>query len=66
MEKRSLYKTAIATIGCALFPAGEIVSVEWKGPNDNGTHWYLIAAAGSGPLPYPVLYPEHHLTSFVL
>jgi hypothetical protein len=61
-----LYKTAQARIGCALFPAGRIVAVQFSHVADNGSTWYTINKTELGPLPYPVAYPSHHLTNFTL
>lgn len=65
-EKAKLYKTAIATIGCAHFPKGAIVSVKYDWTATNGVNWYVIRKTEKGDLPYDVAYPEHHLTGFVL
>ncbi len=66
MSKQSLYKTAQATIGCAKFPAGVFVSVKYSHSTDNGTAWFEIHSTQDGILDSPVIYPEHHLTSFCL
>lgn len=65
MDKRGMYKTAIARISRADFEAGDFVSVEYSHMAENGTHWYRVTAGGclSGRF---VMYPEHHLTYFVL
>jgi hypothetical protein len=65
--KASMYKTAVATIACAHFKAGDVVSITYDGTRDSdGTRWFTITQSQHGPLPYPVAYPEHHLTNFVL
>jgi len=59
-----MYRTAIATIGCAAFPAGSHVSVKYSHHGDNGIAWFTITEAAdawrSGILGSPVIYPEHH------
>jgi hypothetical protein len=65
MSKQELYKTAKATIGCALFPADTFVSVKFS-HTANGVDWYEIRRTESGPLNGFVMYPAHHLTNFVL
>jgi hypothetical protein len=59
IRKQQMYSTAIATIGCAHFADGDVVSVRWVWQNEIGTDWYLVE-------PWGVMYPAHHLTSFVL
>lgn len=62
--KAPFYKTARATIGCAHFKAGDIVSVRYW--HTNTAHWFIIEKSEHGLLPNPVVYPHHHLTDFVL
>lgn len=64
-DKRYHYRTAYATISCAVFKKGDCVSVEYTGPNWQGTHFYNIKKSQHGDLPYVVAYPEHHLERFV-
>lgn len=69
MRKQKLFRTARATIGCAAFAAGEVVSVEYTHTALNGNDlvdWYRITGTAHGPLDYPVAYPSHHLTRFCL
>ena len=66
MNKRELYKTAVATIACREFPAGARVAVEYSHQNANGVHWWNITKSQYGTLESPVSYPEHHLSNFVL
>lgn len=65
-EKAKLYKTAKATIACAHFPKGAVVSVQYDWTDEIGDNWYLIKRTEKGDLPYDVAYPEHHLTEFCL
>lgn len=56
--KAKLYKTAIALISCSHFREGDFVSVKYDSTDESGTHYFLVNGK--------VIYPEHHLTSFVL
>ena len=56
-EKYSLYKTAKATIACALFDAGDYVHVRYSGNN-----WFDVS---KDRINWTV-YPHHHLSDFVL
>ncbi len=58
-DKRYLYRTAKALIGCAYFKAGEIVGVQYYGRGAEGKHYFLCAGQ-------EVCYPEHHLSEFCL
>lgn len=60
-DKRTLYKTATARIGCALFPAGTIVAVRYLHTSDTETDWYTVTYNGQY-----TAYPVHHLERFVL
>ena len=57
-DKRHYYKTAKALIGCANFKKGDFVSVKYADQYQFGTHWYEVNGS--------TMYPEHHLTEFVL
>lgn len=63
--RAQLYKTAKATVSCAEFKAGDIVSIEYDFVA-KGVIWYLIKATEHGPTSCVVAYPEHHLTEFCL
>jgi hypothetical protein len=63
LNQNELYRTARATISCAHFKKGDIVSVKYDGKND-GIDWFNIEASENGPLPHIVCYPKHHLTDF--
>ncbi len=62
--KRTMYRTAQATIGCAHFKANDFVSVEYFGQNNEGIHYFSCwqPNRNSGV----AVYPEHHLTKFCL
>jgi len=60
-RKCQLFKTARAKIGCAHFKAGEIVAVDWCASNPIGKEWYTCTKDGKS-----AVYPEDHLTNFVL
>ena len=64
-DKRTLYRTARATIGCAKFGAGEFVSVQFSHDADM-VSWYLVTGTESGPLADPVAYPAQHLSNLCL
>jgi hypothetical protein len=64
-DKRTLYRTARATIGCAKFNAGEFVSVQFS-HYGHTANWYLVTGTESGLLADPVPYPEHFLSNFCL
>jgi len=63
-DKRTLYKTAQATIGCAHFKKDDFVSVEYYGIGSGGVHYFScwIPSNNAGV----AVYPEHHLTRFGL
>lgn len=61
-RKAELYKTAQATIACALFGAGAFVTVAHYG-QINGIDWYMCRPAGSTT---GAVYPAHHLARFTL
>jgi len=63
MTKQEMFKTAKATVSCAHFKAGDIVSLEWSHKLD-GVDWYYIKATENGPTSCVVAYPAHHLTGF--
>lgn len=65
-NKPKRYKTAKATISCAMFKAGQYVSVEFSHWGDHGRAWYLIRKSETGPLAQVVAYPANHLTDFCL
>lgn len=70
-SKATLYKTARATISCALFKAGDIVAVHYFNRDVNGNNWFEVSAekfpASVPPLYFKsTFYPEHHLTEFCL
>lgn len=62
--KAPYYRTARATIGCAEFPAGAFVSVEYS--HSNTSHWFIIRRHEKGECQNVVAYPHHHLNSFCL
>lgn len=62
-DKAKLYRTARATIACALFGADDVVSVKFHRRDDKGILWFRVAADLDGPGTY---YPAHHLADFVL
>ena len=64
--RAALYKTARATIACAEFKAGDCVAVQFSHHADNGTLWFDILRSQHGALRCPVVYPEHHLTNFII
>lgn len=64
--KETYYKTARATVSCAHFKAGDIVSVKFAGIGGNGVAWYNIDRTQHGALDQVVAYPEHHLAEFCL
>lgn len=61
--KAKLYKTAQATISCALFREGDFVSVKFLfiGALD-GIAWFEVSKDGKTS----TVYPEFHLTRFCL
>lgn len=61
-DKRMFYRTARATIACALFKAGDYVSVEYHRTGADGVDWYKVTSI-SGESTW---YPQHHLSEFVL
>lgn len=66
LPKQALYKTAIATVSCKLFKAGEVVNVDYSHRDKDGLDWYLIEFSQRGELPHSVAYPDVHLTDFCL
>ena len=64
--KKEMYKTAIATVSCAVIKAGEYVSLQFSHYGNDGKAWYYIFSSENGPLPYHVAYPENHLSNFCL
>jgi len=54
-DRLSHYRTAIASIACAAFKAGDCVSVKYDGRH-GGTHWFLCNGVTA--------YAEHQLHSF--
>jgi hypothetical protein len=69
--KARLYKTARATISCALFKAGQIVAVRFFNHDVNGKAWFEVSPekfpATVPPLYFKsTFYPENHLSEFVL
>jgi hypothetical protein len=65
-DKRILYKTAQALIGCAYFKKGDFVAVNYYGrgySGENSGHYFLCNAANDER---QACYPEHHLTRFCL
>lgn len=63
--KEKNFKTAIATIGCSAFAAGDCVSVEFH-RRERGVNWFKIDKTQHGELESPIYYPGHHLREFVL
>jgi hypothetical protein len=59
--KARLYRTAKATISCALFKAGDYVSVEYSRTHV-GQHWFKVSKDGKDH----TYYPQSHLTEFCL
>ena len=64
-ERAKLYRTATSAIACAKFKAGDIVAVRFSGIGINGVKWFRVARDPSKADAWTV-YPEHHLTRFVL
>lgn len=64
VDKRTQYKTARARIACAHFGKDDFVSVEYFGIGSEGVHYFScwIPNNNSGV----AVYPQHHLTDFVL
>jgi hypothetical protein len=58
MKKREMFTTATALISCAKFKQGDIVSVKYECHDEQGVDWYLCNDS--------VVYPENHLTHFVI
>jgi len=59
IPKQARFKTAIATISCAHFKAGDCVSVQWTGREGQyGTHWFAIHETQNGKLDRPVMPPQ--------
>lgn len=63
-SKYTLFTSAIAKIACAHFAKGEIVQITYTYTDEKGTYWYNVTANESGSLPYPVAYPNNHLTGY--
>jgi hypothetical protein len=63
--KARLYTTAVATIACALFKRGDHVAVEYSHKDGEGTLWFNVSP-DSCQMKRWTVYPEHHLTNFVL
>jgi hypothetical protein len=63
--KAKLYKTAKARSSCACFKEGEFVEVRYL-CTMNGKVWFEISRTEKGRTPYPIAYPENHLTDFCL
>ena len=63
-SKWTMYKTAIAGIGAVGVRAGDVVAIEHYDIID-GCHWFMVTATERGPIS-PVVFPDHHLHSFVL
>ncbi len=61
-DKRTLYKTARATIACAYFKVGDYVSVQFNRLDENGMAWYQVSKDNV----LSTFYPENHLTNFCL
>ena len=57
-EKAKLYTTARATISCYHFKKDSWVSVKYEFTAENGIHWFLCNNV--------VMYPDKHLTRFVI
>lgn len=60
-DKRTLYRTARATVACAIFKVGDYLTVEYH-RSENGTDWYKVTSI-TGESTW---YPGHHLAEFVL
>jgi hypothetical protein len=64
-RKAALYTTAVATISCAAFNAGDRVAVQYVGDTRSADgewiEWFDCTRNGM-----TVCYPAHHLASFVL
>ena len=56
--KAKMYNTAVALISCAYFGAGMYVTIKYEFTAANGVKWFLCNDK--------VMYPEHHLTRFLL
>ncbi len=61
-DKRTLYRTAKATIACAYFAAGDYVGVAYQRTDANNVDWYEVTSIGRDV----TWYPSHHLTDFCL
>ena len=62
-DKAKLYRTAVATVGCAHFAAGAVVRLVYSHKCAcHNRHWWVVGTGKYGV----VAYPEHHLADFVL